>query len=64
MANKHITITNGELTGQCLPSALKLWERNGWTVLDHGDSEPDSTDEADTQAEPDQLSLLDSDYEE
>ena len=63
MAAKQITITNGELTGQCLPSALKLWEKRGWTVLDHGSSEPDSTDETD-QADPDQFSLLDSDYKE
>jgi hypothetical protein len=33
-----INITKGDETGQCMPSALPVWERNGWTRADDGSS--------------------------
>lgn len=30
-----------EVVGHCAPSALGVYERHGWTLLDDGDSETD-----------------------
>lgn len=39
--DKPIKIRNEEfdLEGECMPSALKVWERNGWTAVEDGSSE-------------------------
>jgi|SoimicMinimDraft_3_1059731.scaffolds.fasta_scaffold599497_2 hypothetical protein len=37
--SRLISITKDGETGQCMPSALPTWERNGWTRADDGSSE-------------------------
>lgn len=38
----HKVLESGEeFTGFCAPSALKVYERHGWTAVDDGDSETD-----------------------
>jgi hypothetical protein len=36
--SRLISITKDGETGQCMPSALPAWERNGWTRADDGSS--------------------------
>lgn len=42
---KHVVIEMGGVTGKCLPSALEVWQRNGWTVVDDGTSQGVSEEE-------------------
>lgn len=39
---KKVKIKKDGVTGECLASAVTAWERNGWTVVDDGNSETDS----------------------
>jgi hypothetical protein len=57
--NKYVEIANaaGE-HAKVMPSSVKLWERNGWTVVDDGSSETRS-DEHPQGEDQHQLSLLD-----
>jgi hypothetical protein len=50
MSARYVTITKDGEEGQCMPSAVKTWERNGWTVVDDGSSE--SAPEAPAEKEP------------
>lgn len=52
MKRKYIQITKGEVEGRCVPSALPIWKRNGWTVVDDGDSEDGAESPAPDSAEP------------
>jgi hypothetical protein len=36
---QYVKIEKNGVEGQCLPQSLDVWERNGWTVVDDGDSE-------------------------
>lgn len=36
---KEVTIANGDLRARVLVQTLSTWQRNGWTVVDDGDSE-------------------------
>lgn len=48
MSNKkYVQIEKDGIQGECLPSAVKTWEANGWTVVDDGDSENGSEVEPD-----------------
>jgi hypothetical protein len=35
---KFAKIEKDGIEGECLPSAAKAWERDGWTVVDDGSS--------------------------
>ncbi len=36
---RYVTIEKDGQEARCLPQALDVWERNGWTAVDDGDSE-------------------------
>lgn len=38
---RFVKIEKDGVEGECLPEALKAWERNGWTAVDDGSSEQD-----------------------
>jgi hypothetical protein len=38
MSQKEVRMENGELEASVLPQSVALYERNGWTVVDDGDS--------------------------
>lgn len=44
---KTIQIEKDGVTGQCTRESLKVWERNGWTVVDDGTSEPAAVESVD-----------------
>jgi len=46
---RFVKITKDDLQGECLPSAVDAWERNGWTVVDDGVSEGESVQDVDAQ---------------
>lgn len=55
MKKKYVEIANSRGDhAKVMPSSVKLWERNGWTVVDDGSSE--TPDQVEDQQ---QLSLLD-----
>lgn len=37
--NRFVEIEKDGIRGECLPSAVRVWERDGWTVVDDGSSE-------------------------
>ena len=39
MSARYVKIEKDGVEGQCMPAAVKAWERNGWTVVDDGSSE-------------------------
>ena len=40
---RFVTIQKDDLVGECLPSAVEVWEQNGWTVVDDGVSKEGET---------------------
>lgn len=64
-----VTITKGDLTGECLPESVPAWEAAGWTVADDGSSEsgvqePVVPDDVDEVAETDYITYVQDDKEE
>jgi hypothetical protein len=46
MGMKYVEIEKDGHVGTCVPAALPVWEKHGWTAVDDGDSETDSTETA------------------
>lgn len=40
-----VRIKNGDLESTVLPSAVVVWLKRGWTLVDDGDSETDSVEQ-------------------
>ncbi len=40
---KTVQIKKGDVTAECLASAVSAWERNGWTVVDDESSDVEAT---------------------
>jgi len=38
---RYVKLEKDGIEGECLPSAVEAWKRNGWTVVDDGTSEAD-----------------------
>lgn len=38
MSQKEVRMENGELEASVLPQSVALYKRNGWTVVDDGNS--------------------------
>jgi hypothetical protein len=39
MSTRYVQIEKDGVEGQCMPAAVKAWEKHGWTVVDDGSSE-------------------------
>lgn len=52
MSAKYVKIEKDGVEGQCMPAAVKVWEANGWTVVDDGSSESAPEEPAGDEAAP------------
>ena len=65
MSKKMVEMANKDGDHQkVMPSAVKVWQRNGWTVVDDGSSETPAQTPEHTQRDQQQLSLLDNENKE
>lgn len=64
MADRMIDIEKGDLKGKCMPSALRAWQRNGWTAVEDSSSEPVVPDPVDVEPQDEAPLVPETDPEE